>query len=103
MLRSSLTMLSKNSSDSCSMDRRNSSSNSGKRSPSGWASVKLRNCSHWPAKFSTSADERGSASIRRAWRRNVSMDRRLPFAAVPKRASSGMLLQRKYERRDANS
>ena len=64
MLRSSFTTASKKSSVSRFMSRRSSSSKLGKRSGSGFASSRLRNCSHCPAKFSASALAFGSRTMR---------------------------------------
>ena len=82
------------------MERRNSSLNFENNPSSGVTSSRLRICSHCPAKFSTKARDRASPSIRRI---SDSRFRRSKFlSASAKRRSSGMELQRKYERRDAS-
>ena len=58
-------MLSNNSSVSRRNDCRRLSSKSGNRSELGCTLRRLRSCSHWPAKLSTSACDFGSASMRR--------------------------------------
>ena len=63
----------------------------------------LRSCSHWPAKFATRAWAFGSASIRRTCCSSTSGSCSVPASAASSRASSGMLLHRKNERRDASS
>ena len=63
----------------------------------------LRSCSHWPAKFSTSALAFGSASMRRTCWASVAGSCSLPRSARSSSSSSGMLLQRKNDSRDASS
>ena len=79
------------------------SSKSGKSAGSGVNSLSLRVWSHWPAKFSARARDLGSRSIRLTWARRLSRRRSDPWAARRKSSSSGMLLQRKYESREARS
>ena len=59
--------------------------------------------SHSPARFPTSADDFGSASMRCTSATTAAPSCSAPAAARASSASSGMLLQRKYERRDATS
>ena len=99
-LRSSRITARKSSSVSRCIERRRLPSKSGE---SGRRLRSSRRSSHCPAKLSTSASARGSASIRRTCRSSVP-----PFRSAPRRArssssSSGMLLQRKKERREASS
>ncbi len=75
--------------------RRSASSNAGNFSRSGDTVARLRSCSHCPAKFSTSASDLGSASIRRTCRSSVSPWLSLPSRASVNSSSSGMLLHRK--------
>ena len=63
----------------------------------------FRMCSHWPAKSSTSACERGSASMRCTCSRRTSGSCNVPCTATSTSSSSGMLLHRKNERREASS
>src|SRR5262245_16068042 len=64
---------------------------------------RLRRWSHWPAKLRTNADDRRSASMRRIWSRSVAEWLSRPSRATRSSWSSGMLLQRKNDRRDASS
>ena len=102
-MRSSRTMLPKKSSVSRRNASRRSLSKSGNSSVFGAMFCRLRTCSHWPAKFSTSASAFGSASMRRTCASSTAGWRRRPAAARSSSASSGMLLQRKNDSRDASS
>ena len=105
MLRSSCSWLSRNSSVSLTNAVRRLSSNHGYlRLASGVSSQTLRTCSHWLKKFCTSAVRaRGSASMRRTCRSNTFASRSFPRIARSSSSSSGMLLHRKNDRRDASS
>ena len=62
-----------------------------------------RSCNHWPVKFDTSASARGSASMRRTCASSTPGRRRRPAVAAFSSCSSGMLLHRKKDSRDASS
>ena len=103
-LRSSRTMLSKNSSVSRRNACRRLSSKSGNRPQSGVTTSRFRRCSHWPAKF---VDERSRPRIGEH-APHLLLEHRRARAARPappasSSSSSGMLLQRKNDRRDASS
>ena len=72
----------KNSSVSRRSDCRRLSSKSGNVGGSGRVPVRLRRYSHCPAKFSTSASARGSASIRRTCRSSTAGSRSSPRSAA---------------------
>ena len=93
----------KNRSVSSRNDRRRASSNSGKTSGSGRARARLRRYSHWPAKLSTSASrtwigQHALAPGGAPWRECAK-----PCSARVSSSSSGMLLHRKKESREASS
>ena len=75
----------------------------GNRSLSGTAFLRFRSCSHWPAKLLTSASDLGSASMRRTCCASTARSCSRPRAARSSSWSSGMLLQRKNDRREARS
>ena len=85
------------------MALRRSSSKLGKRSGSGLKLSRLRSSSHCPAKFSTNATDLGSSSMRRTCASITSGLWSLRSPANRNSSWSGMLLQRKYERREASS
>ncbi len=92
----------------CSVSLRNPlrmlSSKSGNISRSGTTfASRLRSCSHWPVKFSTSASARSSSSMRCACAASTLGSRSRPAAARSSSFSSGMLLHRKKDRREASS
>ncbi len=96
-------MLAKNISVSRRSDCRRLSSKSGNSSEFGSTLLTLRSCSHWPAKLLTSACDFGSASMRRTCCSSTAGDFSLPWLATFSSSSSGMLLQRKNDKRDASS
>ena len=95
--------LSKNNRISCSKALRRLSSKWNSTSGLGWCTATLRMNSHCPAKFSTSACERGSASMRFTCCCRTSGLLSVFFSATCRSSSSGMLLQRKNDSRDARS
>ena len=70
---------------------------------SGVIESRLRRWSHCDAKFVTRLLDRGSASMRVTWRSSTAGLSRSPRAARSISSSSGMLLQRKNDSRDASS
>ena len=62
-----------------------------------------RRFSHWPAKFSISAVDFGSATIRRTCFSSTAGSGSRPCSARVRSSSSGMLLQRKNDSRDASA
>ena len=103
MLRSSLITEAKKSSDSFCIASRRGSSKAGNMVESGLTADRLRSWSHWPAKFSTSPWALGSLSIRDTCLVSVSGVCSVFSAASLISSSSGMVLHRKYERREAIS
>ncbi len=92
-----------NSLISCLKARRRSGSNSGKMVGSGvWVSS-APSCSHWKPKLVTSDSARGSASIRRTSASSTLGWLSLLSSASFSSGSSGTLLQRKKDRREARS
>ena len=82
---------------------RSSPSNSGYTSSTGVEPSSRRSSSHWAEKLSTSARDRGSLSIRLTCASSTVRSRNRPFSARPSNSSSGMLLHRKNDSRDARS
>ena len=80
-----------------------SASSNGKISGSGFTVSTFRSCSHWPAKFDTSASARRSSSIRRTWRSSTAGSFSRPCSAASSSSASGIVLHRKNESRDASS
>ncbi len=85
------------------MDVRSASSNFGKAVVSGLKSGIMRVYSHCPAKFCTRALAFGSCNMRGICVCWTLMSLNEPGAAAVNRASSGIVLQRKYDSRDAIS
>ena len=92
-----------NSSVSRCIASRRLSSNSGNRLTSGVTARMFRSSSHCAAKLLTSADERGSASIRRTCAASTARSFSFPLSAASSSSSSGMLLHRKNDSREASS
>ena len=80
-----------------------SSSTVGNRLGSGLVRPRLRSCSHWAAQFSTRLNPFGSAIMRRTCASSTAGCRSVPALATRISSASGMLAQRKYERREASS
>ena len=70
---------------------------------SGVIDARLRRCSHCEAKLVTSARDRSSAIIRRTCRSSTAGSWSLPAIASSSSSSSGILLHRKKDSRDASS
>ena len=102
-LRSSCTTLPKNSSVSRMNACRNVSSKVGNASRSGALFSRFRSASHWSGKFFVNAFERSSASIRRTCASSTPGARSRFRLARFSSSSSGMLLHRKNDRREASS
>ena len=96
-------MLAKNSSVSFLKLCRKVSSKFGKSSSFGATLCRLRRKSHWPAKLFTKASAFGSASMRRTCFSSAAGSLNFPCAAALIRSSSGRLLHRKNESREASS
>ena len=103
MLRSSRSWLSRNSSVSRSNADRRFSSNSGNANRSGRTDARVRCHSHWSKKPSTSAEDLGSASIRRTWRVSSAGSCRSPRTAASRSGWSGIELHKKKDNREASS
>ena len=95
--------LSTNNSVSFLNASRRFSSNSGNATGSGTMLARSRSRSHCPAKLSTRACARSSASMRRTCSARTRGDFSVPRSARSSNGSSGMLLQRKNDNRDASS
>src|SRR5579863_556566 len=96
-------MLPKNISVSVRKEVRRLSSKSGNSLGSGAKFFRFRRYSHCAAKLLESAWDRGSASILRTWLSSVAGSLSLLAAARFNSSSSGRLLHKKYERREASS
>ena len=96
-------MLSKNSSVSRWKAFRRLSSKSGNRFTTGSLVFSDRTFSHWPVKLVISASDFGSASMRRTCFSSTAGSLSLPCAARSISSSSGMLLHRKKDSREASA
>ncbi len=85
------------------MALRSGSFHAGNAVGSTWCASSSRMPSHWPAKLATKVAARGSWSMRPTSEVSVASARRLFDCAAANKGASGMLLQRRYERRDASS